>query len=397
MENILNYVKGVGSYTFDKLVLTPLDFLALTEIAYLPYDDILKSGECLTIAELAQIYIKENGFSGEILSVITKPRIELLSLMGATERYKHIHANHFINDISPETSKQFSAITYNLFFGHLVVFRGTDENLTGWKEDFQMTYMNEVPAQVAAYDYLQECLDRVSGKIWVAGHSKGGNMAIFASSKIRPEDRDRIQSILAFDAPGLHDSILSSEGFLAIKEKIISYVPQDSVVSVLLGEPVNSQVVKSKGFLLLQHDTFTWEVSYLDFVKADGQSALSTHTDKTISELLGRMTLEDKKDFTDLIFTLFSDADIYKFGDITTNTPQKLIQILNSMANLSTEQRKLASRVIGEFFGTQADIFKTYLPKPMQTTGGKVKGIFRKIFKRKAKELPFNPQEAQEK
>ena len=149
--------------------------------------------------------------------------------------------------------------------------------------------------------------------------------------------------------------------------------------------------------MLLQHDTFTWEVSYLDFVKADGQSALSTHTDKTISELLDRMTLEDKKDFTDLIFTLFSDADIYKFGDITTNTPQKLIQILNGMANLSTEQRKLAGRVIGEFFGTQADIFKTYLPKPVQSTGGKVKGLFRKIFKRKAKELPFNPQESQEK
>ncbi len=391
MENILDYVRRVGHLNLNELPLRSLDFLALTEIAYLPFDDILKTGDCLTLEELAQIYIQENGFSGEILSVITKPRIELLSLMGATARYKHIQAHHFINDISPETSKQFSAITYHHLLGHLVVFRGTDENLTGWKEDFQMTYMNEVPAQVAAYNYLQKCLDRVSGKIWVAGHSKGGNMAIFASSKIRPEERDSIQSILAFDAPGLHDSILKSEGFLAIKSKIISYIPQDSVVSVLLGEPVNSQVVKSRGFLLLQHDTFTWEVSNLDFVKADGQTALSTHTDKTISELLDRMSLEDKKDFTDLIFTLFSDADIYKFGDITSNTPKKLFQILSGMANLPAEQRQLAMRVIGEFFDTQADILKTYLPKPVKVTGGKVKRIVSKFLKRKGKKQLFTP------
>lgn len=379
MGNIIDYVKGVGNYSLDQVFFTHLDILALTEIAYLDYDNLLATNKEMTLKDLSLEYIKRHGFAGEMMSVITKPRIELLSYMGASKRYQFFKVTDFINEISNEMEKQFSALTYDFPLGHLVVFKGTDENLTGWKEDFQMTYMNEVPAQIAAHHYLEACLNRVDGDVWVAGHSKGGNMAIFSSSKLQEAERQRIRSILAFDAPGLHDSILESEGFLDVKDRIVSYIPQDSFVSVLLGEPVNAQVVKSKGVLLLQHDTFTWEISYLDFIHLDKQSALSLHTDKTLSEWLGKLSLEDKKEFTDLIFTIFLEADIHKFGDITSNTPHKLLQLLNGMASLTTEQKKMAARVILQFWGTQADLVRDYLPDSLRQTGGKVRRFIKQL------------------
>lgn len=393
MTNYLDYVKGVGHYRMDQLILTNLDLLALTEIAYLAYDHILGAGHQMTLEDLALQYITENGFSGKTLSVITKPRIQLLSHMGTAERYKHIQAGNFVNDISTTTDKQFSAMTFQLPMGHVIVFKGTDESLVGWKEDFKMTFLNEVPSQLAAQAYLKDCLERFDGDIWVSGHSKGGNLGIFASSRLPLEEQARIRSIVAFDAPGLHESILASEGFLAIRDKIVSYVPQDSVVSVLLGEPINAQVVKSKGLLLLQHDTVTWEISFLDFVSVDSRSEFSSQTDKTISEWLSRLTLQDKQDFVDVVFSILSDAEIYEFGDITSNTPSKIFHILNGMANLSADQKRMATRVIGHFVGTQADLFKEQLPEPIRTTGSRVerlmKGIFR--FKPKAKALPALP------
>ena len=380
MSNIIDYAQGLKAYSFDKVFFKDLDVLALTEVAYLPFEQIITEGE-ITLEKLAQYYTTLNGEKGEILSVITTPRIDLLRILGRSTRYGTIEAFDFINKIDSNIERQFSAITYRLEDEkYLVVFRGTDENLIGWKEDFHMTFMHEVPAQQSAYQYLEKRMTEYPGEYIVSGHSKGGNLAIYACSKLDEEKQNSVTGIYAFDAPGLHESLLESEGFLRIKDRIASYIPQDSMVSVLLEPPVNAKVVKSNAILLLQHDTFSWEVGQIDFVQIENQSQLSIHADKVISSWLDTMSNNEKQEFSDVIFDVFLESGINKFADITVDTPKKIINIVNNMTRLTSEQKKMTIQVFFKLFNAQFDVFKSYLPKPIQKVEGKVEHFAKSAF-----------------
>lgn len=380
MSNIIDYAQGLNAYSFDKVFFKDLDVLALTEVAYLPFEQIITEGK-ITLEKLAQHYTTLNGEKGEILSVITTPRIDLLRILGRSARYGTIEAFDFINKIDSNIERQFSAITYRLEDEkYLVVFRGTDENLIGWKEDFHMTFMHEVPAQQSAYQYLEKRMTEYPGEYIVSGHSKGGNLAIYACSKLDEEKQNSVTGIYAFDAPGLHESLLESEGFLRIKDRIASYIPQDSMVSVLLEPPVNAKVVKSNAILLLQHDTFSWEVGQIDFVQIENQSQLSIHADKVISSWLDTMSNNEKQEFSDVIFDVFLESGINKFADITVDTPKKIINIVNNMTRLTSEQKKMTIQVFFKLFNAQFDVFKSYLPKPIQKVEGKVEHFAKSAF-----------------
>ena len=380
MSNIIDYAQGLNAYSFDKVFFKDLDVLALTEVAYLPFDQIITEGE-ITLEKLAQYYTTLNGEKGEILSVITTPRIDLLRILGRSTRYGTIEAFDFINKIDSNIERQFSAITYRLEHEkYLVVFRGTDENLIGWKEDFHMTFMHEIPAQQSAHQYLEKRMIEYPGEYIVSGHSKGGNLAIYACSKLDEEKQNSVTGIYAFDAPGLHESLLESEGFLRIKDRIASYIPQDSMVSVLLEPPVNAKVVKSNAILLLQHDTFSWEVGQIDFVQIENQSQLSIHADKVISSWLDTMSNNEKQEFSDVIFDVFLESGINKFADITIDTPKKIINIVNNMTRLTSEQKKMTIQVFFKLFNAQFDVFKSYLPKPIQKVEGKVEHFAKSAF-----------------
>ena len=305
----------------------------------------------------------------------------MLRILGRSARYGTIEAFDFINKIDSNIERQFSAITYRLEDEkYLVVFRGTDENLIGWKEDFHMTFMHEIPAQQSAHQYLEKRMTEYPGEYIVSGHSKGGNLAIYACSKLDEEKQNSVTGIYAFDAPGLHESLLESEGFLRIKDRIASYIPQDSMVSVLLEPPVNAKVVKSNAILLLQHDTFSWEVGQIDFVQIENQSQLSIHADKVISSWLDTMSNNEKQEFSDVIFDVFLESGINKFADITVDTPKKIINIVNNMTRLTSEQKKMTIQVFFKLFNAQFDVFKSYLPKPIQKVEGKVEHFAKSAF-----------------
>ena len=53
----------------------------------------------------------------------------------------------------------------------LISFRGTDDTIIGWKEDFNLS-TGVVPAQKGPYEYLQKISEHTDGMLRVGGHSK---------------------------------------------------------------------------------------------------------------------------------------------------------------------------------------------------------------------------------
>ena len=367
MPTIFDYLKANQYDSFYDKDFTVLDALALTELAYLPFEDLVPAEisvqNYISLQHLAEQF--EEKFQGKYppLGMVNAHRLKLLSYLSSFKRYKHIRALGFANDVSLDSQKQFAAITYQIRpKEYLVVFRGTDDSIIGWKEDFHLTYMKEIPAQLAARDYLKEILDKLDGKVWLAGHSKGGNLATYAACHVETSIQDRIQKVYSFDAPGLHSSIRNSDNFKAIEGKILSIIPENSIVGMMLETPETDLVVKSKTFGLLQHLMVSWEIEGDQFKVVPKVTEDSIQVDQTLKTWTANLSEEELRDFFDLFFGLFIEADIHRFGDITVDTPGKIQKLIENRRNLTPEQATMMDRLSRQLIDTRIQVWKDSLP-----------------------------------
>ena len=367
MPTIFDYLKANQYDSFYDKEFTVLDALALTELAYLPFEDLVPAEisvqNYISLQHLAEQF--EEKFQGKYppLGMVNAHRLKLLSYLSSFKRYKHIRALGFANDVSLDSQKQFAAITYQIRpKEYLVVFRGTDDSIIGWKEDFHLTYMKEIPAQLAARDYLKEVLDKLDGKVWLAGHSKGGNLATYAACHVETSIQDRIQKVYSFDAPGLHSSIRNSDNFKAIEGKILSIIPENSIVGMMLETPETDLVVKSKTFGLLQHLMVSWEIEGDQFKVVPKVTEDSIQVDQTLKSWTASLSEEELRDFFDLFFGLFIEADIHRFGDITVDTPVKIQKLIENRRNLTPDQAAMMDRLSRQLIDTRIQVWKDSLP-----------------------------------
>lgn len=367
MATIFDYLKSNQYDSFYDKDFTVLDALALTELAYLPFEDLVPAEisvqNYISLQHLAEQF--EEKFQGKYppLGMVNAHRLKLLSYLSRFKRYKHIRALGFANDVSLDSQKQFAAITYQIRpKEYLVVFRGTDDSIIGWKEDFHLTYMKEIPAQLAARDYLKEVLDKLDGKVWLAGHSKGGNLATYAACHVETSIQDRVQKVYSFDAPGLHSSIRNSDNFKAIEGKILSIIPENSIVGMMLETPETDLVVKSKTFGLLQHLMVSWEIEGDQFKVVPKVTEDSIQVDQTLKSWTASLSEEELRDFFDLFFGLFIEADIHRFGDITVDTPVKIQKLIENRRNLTPDQAAMMDRLSRQLIDTRIQVWKDHLP-----------------------------------
>ena len=367
MPTIFDYLKANQYDSFYDKEFTVLDALALTELAYLPFEDLVPAEisvqNYISLQHLAEQF--EEKFQGKFppLGMVNAHRLKLLSYLSSFKRYKHIRALGFANDVSLDSQKQFAAITYQIKpKEYLMVFRGTDDSIIGWKEDFHLTYMKEIPAQLAARDYLKEVLDKLDGKVWLAGHSKGGNLATYAACHVETSIQDRVQKVYSFDAPGLHSSIRNSDNFKAIEGKILSIIPENSIVGMMLETPETDLVVKSKTFGLLQHLMVSWEIEGDQFKVVPKVTEDSIQVDQTLKTWTANLSEEELRDFFDLFFGLFIEADIHRFGDITVDTPGKIQKLIENRRNLTHEQATMMDRLSRQLIDTRIQVWKDSLP-----------------------------------
>ena len=367
MSTIFDYLKNNQYDSFYDKEFTVLDALALTELAYLPFEDLVPAEisvqNYISLQHLAEQF--EEKFQGKYppLGMVNAHRLKLLSYLSSFKRYKHIRALAFDNEVSLDSQKQFAAITYQVKpKEYLVVFRGTDDSIIGWKEDFHMTYMKEIPAQLAAKDYLTQICSHLDGKFWLAGHSKGGNLATYAACQAEPSFQEKIREIYSFDAPGLHSSIRNSDNFKAIEGKILSIIPENSIVGMMLETPETDLVVKSKTFGLLQHLMVSWEIEGDQFKVVPKVTEDSIQVDQTLKTWTANLSEEDLRDFFDLFFGLFIEAGIHRFGDMTVDTAGKIQKLIENRKNLSPEQEAMMDRLSRQLIDTRIQVWKDSLP-----------------------------------
>ena len=241
--------------------------------------------------------------------------------------------------------KQFAAMIFSLpeLDYQQIVFRGTDDSVIGWKEDFQLTYSREIPAHRSAMAFLEKHLPNFSDHIVVSGHSKGGNLALYSAVQSSTVLREQIAELLLLDSPGLMKSLLEKPSYQELKAKMTVIRPQDSVVGVMLYWDRPAQLVAAEGIGFAQHNALTWEVDLVanDFVYEDQPTELSQRLEGTFQEWIETLPNQELKQVCDLVFDTILDSGIESLDDIGIQALPQIGQMLQEFGNLTDQQKKV--------------------------------------------------------
>ena len=366
MSTIFDYLDYVACDSIYDRPFKELDVLALTELTYLPFDRIVPQGDTTNIevrlSDAVELVDRTTDF------IVTDQHLQLVDVLATSKRFKNVKLLNYVDEYDPDVQKQFAAMTYRLTMDvYLVVFRGTDDTLIGWKEDFHMTYMDHVPSQRRAASYLQHVMKEFpKGRFMVAGHSKGGNLAAYACSYLPDHLIEKVDAIYCYDAPGLNKAIIETEGYQRVAHLIHRFVPQGSIVGMMLEVPEPATIVKSRAFGgFAQHDAFTWMVEKDTFVTLDQTSPDSQQTDETLKQWVREVPDSQLKKFFDTFFGLFLDAGITSINDLMDlKNFSKIKEIFQNAQDLDPTEREMLERLAKQLIDTRVQAWKKWQTVP---------------------------------
>ena len=333
MANIQDYLLWRKDVPFSVSPFNEVDGLVLSELIYADLNGCVPpDGERVSLSQVRGAFWQRHTRE-EILAQQSYTMMApfLLDDMADSARFGDTRAAWFYDVTDAASNVQLAAATFFLPDGTaFVAFRGTDGTIVGWKEDFFLSFLPETEGQRRAAAYVNGHFAGLDVPLRLGGHSKGGNMAVYAAVSARPEVRDRIVAVYNNDGPGFLEPFTQTEAYRDMLPRVKSTVPQDSVIGALLFSGAEQRVVKSTASGIVQHDGFSWQVLGPRFVEAEGRSEISLLIESILSQWLGRVSEEDRRLFVNALFSLFEATGLETFSQMK----QEIVHSLSSMKKM---------------------------------------------------------------
>ncbi len=349
---ILDYLKEYGQIPLSQEPLNEVDSLILCQFAYLKFDgmvpDVKENKPFVTLQELAAHQDYEKLFKNVWFE---KSNRKLFEGMLASKRFQNLKLNCYVNIIETGWETQFSAITVLLEDGTLyVVYRGTDENIVGWKEDLNMAFLDPIPGQAYSVKYLNMVVGKLHQPFYIGGHSKGGNLAMYAAMNCPKEVQNRIIKVYNMDGPGFRPQVLEKYGYEAIKDKTIKILPHSSLVGMIFEQGMDYRVVKSRALGLLQHDPFSWGVKYGRFVDMEQVFEGQRFMNDTLNEWILSLDEEQAKKFIDTLYQVISASQKDNLIDFSTDLKTSITGMSAAVKEVDEETRQMIIEMLKALF-----------------------------------------------
>jgi len=355
MADIVDYLSWRGDLTFRQDPFNEVDNLLLSEFCFLDLSGIVPDigeGEDVTLYQAAAAYFHRRAGQERRMGVLVSPRVlDLAEGMARSRRFGALRLSGYRACLDAEQETQFAALTTDLGDGTVyLAFRGTDDTLVGWKEDFNMAFLSTVPSQPMAAAYVKEAAAARPGRgLRLGGHSKGGNLAVYGAVHCPARVRRRVRQVYNNDGPGFKESLAASPAYQAVRDRIVTIVPRSSVVGMLLEHDTGYTVVDSGRQGLYQHDGFSWEVLGPRFVRLEEISAAGQESGRTIRDFIGGMDDSRREQFVDALFEVLGSTRAKTLTDIDSDWMGAVGAMLRSYKGLDKEERQLlgeAARVL---------------------------------------------------
>ncbi len=350
MGTLFEYLDWRGDIPFSEVGVGEVDNLIFSQICYIDFYRLVPASptaKSVPLLSAARRYLNAHKEKKDAttLGVMLPPEIVTGMVKAARSvRFGGTSLIAYVNKVSDNEQKQFSALTFLIGEDAMfVAFRGTDDTIIGWKESFNMSIMSPIPAQSEATDYLESVAaaypDR---KIYMGGHSKGGNLAVWAAVKCTEQTNSRIVAVYNNDGPGFDTDFISSESYAATRERIHTLVPQSSIVGMLLEHEERYEVVQSTYAGLLQHNCFSWEVMGGRFIHLDTVTEESRRIDTTLKAWLSEMPVDERKKILDSLYEILASTNARTLSELNADK-LALIKVWNT---LDAPSRKMILRCI---------------------------------------------------
>ena len=365
-SDICDYIDWRGDLSFEVSPFNDVDALIFCQLSYINFTELAPKelDSSIKLADLAHLFFASKDFEERSnLGVLIDPKTnELLKKAAASQRFKDVGVAGFVSEYDLQKEKQFSAVTFILEEESLlnkgnifVAFRGTDDTLVGWKEDFNLAFMEEVPAQADALAYLENVFSEYkSSSVFVGGHSKGGNLAIYASASLDEKSKKNLVKVYNFDGPGFSQASLDSNEFFSVKSKICSVYPQFSIIGMLFHHYDGFKIVLSDEKLVMQHNPFSWFVKGTEFKTKEDFDYGSGVFFKSFNKWFEEIQPAQREQFVETLFGLLESTNAITNTDLNQDKLKNTGRIIKAFASLDKEIRDEAVRLAGDFFKTIA-------------------------------------------
>ena len=343
MAGINTYIKEYGDKTFNEEKINEIDNVILSSIVYLNFDGIVpKNKKSISLCEAGNIFLyKYNYFDVSKLGIAQKVSYKILKQIVNTKRYKDIQMYNY--KYIWDTDTQFGAVCFKVKKKFIyVAFEGTDNLLSGWKEDFQMAYEFPVPSQKLAVKYLNENIKLFDKNIIVGGHYKGGNLALVSSMYCKNRINKKIKQIYSNDGPGLKKEQIESENYSKIRDRLIHLVPNYSYVGVLLRND-KFTVIKTNRKDFMAHAVSSWQVNENEFIR-ENLSLISDSFRNSLLKWLDEHDLNQREKMISTVFKTLEESGIKNLNDFFNL--KNAITVIRNINNIDDETKKLIISLI---------------------------------------------------
>lgn len=376
MANTMHaYLKEYGDVPFTERPMNDVDSLVLCQLAYLKFDGLVpgidENAPSVTLKELAKHPMVNGLFADERYE---KDNRELFEKMCAGSRFCNLKLNSYINIVEKEWETQFAAITYILEDNTIyVAFRGTDETIVGWKEDFNMAYLSPVPGQAMSVKYLNMVTEKFSNLFYVGGHSKGGNFAVYSAMKCVPRVQERILKIYSMDGPGFRPEVLEECGYDRIADRVVKLLPHSSMVGMLFEWDTRYRVVESGSFGLAQHNPYNWKVKNGEFVMAEDIYERARLADNTLNEWIISLDEQQIRLFVDTLYQVIAASEADDLIAMTADWKRSMMGVVSAIKEVDEDTMRMLQQVIKGLFELARVRLKEELGMPIKKASGLTK------------------------
>ena len=353
MGNIMDYISWRGDLTFAQSPFNEVDNLILACFSYVNLDRIpaVTRQKGIELKKLVKEFkklhtIKELEADKSFIRLAPFMMFE----MAESVRFGNCVIRNYVNEIVTEAEKQFSAVEIVLDDGtSYISFRGTDDTIIGWKEDFNLS-TGVVPAQERAVEYMQRISDKASGMLRVGGHSKGGNLAIYGSVMCKSV-HDKILEIYSNDGPGFSKEFQESPETAEMMPKIIRIIPEYSIIGTLLEHEKQPIIVASTSRGLLQHDGFSWEVQGPGLVRRDSLNKTALRFIEILHKWIDGMDMEQKRLLIEDLFATLQASGYENLSEVQSGGLKSLAAMVKRLDNFAPESRGMMQELLTAICG----------------------------------------------
>ena len=341
MTNVFAYLKWRGDLSFTQDPPNAVDALVFSGLAYIRFAEPMD--DPVLLKDAAEDFFSREGYEN---CCRVQRDLDLLRAAAETRRFGQTKLCMYRDTLIPEQETQFAAMTFLLDDGSMfLAFRGTDNSLVGWKEDFNMTFQQTIPAQRLALQYTREVSLEHLCPMYLGGHSKGGNLAVFAAARSSPMIQHRILEVFNLDGPGFTRYLMGDPGYLQMVPRIRTYIPQSSVIGMLLEHEEPYTVIRSKSVGLLQHDLYTWNVVGKSFIPMEEITENSQFIDATLKTWFSEMTNQERGQLVDVLYALLGSGSVESVNDLLH--PKNIKTYLKTLSSNEHLRKVLSAEFTG--------------------------------------------------